>query len=49
MHIGQKIGLRNDDLWTLYYTLLLKDLGCSSNAARICASAGSINSTVSST
>ncbi|WP_370632272.1 HD-GYP domain-containing protein [Rhodoferax sp. U2-2l] len=36
MHIGQKIGLSNDDLWTLYYTLLLKDLGCSSNAARIC-------------
>jgi len=36
MHIGQKIGLRNHDLWTLYYTLLLKDLGCSSNAARIC-------------
>ncbi len=23
-------------LWELYYTLLLKDLGCSSNAARIC-------------
>ncbi|WP_180126339.1 HD-GYP domain-containing protein [Rhodoferax sp. BLA1] len=36
MHIGQKIGLDNDALWTLYYTLLLKDLGCSSNAARIC-------------
>jgi HD-GYP domain-containing protein (c-di-GMP phosphodiesterase class II) len=36
MHIGQRIGLDNDALWTLYYTLLLKDLGCSSNAARIC-------------
>jgi HD-GYP domain-containing protein (c-di-GMP phosphodiesterase class II) len=36
MHIGQHIGLDNDALWTLYYTLLLKDLGCSSNAARIC-------------
>jgi len=36
MHIGQHIGLNNDELWTLYYTLLLKDLGCSSNAARIC-------------
>ena len=36
MHIGQRIGLDNDELWTLYYTLLLKDLGCSSNAARIC-------------
>jgi len=36
MHIGQRVGLDSDDLWTLYYTLLLKDLGCSSNAARIC-------------
>ncbi len=36
MHIGQRIGLASDALWTLYYTLLLKDLGCSSNAARIC-------------
>jgi HD-GYP domain-containing protein (c-di-GMP phosphodiesterase class II) len=36
MHIGRQVGLSNDDLWTLYYTLLLKDLGCSSNAARIC-------------
>lgn len=35
-HIGRKIGLRDDDLRDLYYTLLLKDLGCSSNAARIC-------------
>ncbi|WP_296275027.1 HD-GYP domain-containing protein [Rhodoferax sp.] len=36
MHIGAKLGLDNGALWTLYYTLLLKDLGCSSNAARIC-------------
>lgn len=36
MHIGRQIGLPDDDLWDLYYTLLLKDLGCSSNAARIC-------------
>ena len=36
MHIGQKAGLPPDQLWELYYTLLLKDLGCSSNAARIC-------------
>lgn len=35
-HIGRAIGLADDDLWGLYYTLLLKDLGCSSNAARIC-------------
>lgn len=36
MHIGQSIGLGERELWELYYTLLLKDLGCSSNAARIC-------------
>jgi len=37
MHIGRRIGLSDERLWALYYTLLLKDLGCSSNAARICA------------
>lgn len=36
MHIGRGIGLSERELWELYYTLLLKDLGCSSNAARIC-------------
>ena len=36
MHIGQDIGLDERQSWELYYTLLLKDLGCSSNAARIC-------------
>jgi HD-GYP domain-containing protein (c-di-GMP phosphodiesterase class II) len=36
MHIGQAAGLPDEQLWELYYTLLLKDLGCSSNAARIC-------------
>jgi HD-GYP domain-containing protein (c-di-GMP phosphodiesterase class II) len=36
MHIGRWIGMSDDELWGLYYTLLLKDLGCSSNAARIC-------------
>ncbi|MBI2275804.1 MAG: HD-GYP domain-containing protein [Dechloromonas sp.] len=36
MHIGRSVGLDDDALWDLYYTLLLKDLGCSSNAARIC-------------
>lgn len=36
MHIGTAIGLSAHALWELYYTLLLKDLGCSSNAARIC-------------
>lgn len=36
MHLGRRIGLEENQLWELYYTLLLKDLGCSSNAARIC-------------
>lgn len=36
MQVGQAIGLAQDQLTELYYTLLLKDLGCSSNAARIC-------------
>ena len=35
MQIGREIGLAPADLSTLYYALLLKDLGCS-NAARIC-------------
>lgn len=34
--IGREIGLGDDALHDLYYALLLKDLGCSSNAARIC-------------
>jgi len=36
MHVGRQLGMPDDALWALYYTLLLKDLGCSSNAARIC-------------
>lgn len=36
MRIGQQLGLPSAQLWELYYTLLLKDLGCSSNASRIC-------------
>jgi len=36
MQIGRDVGLAPAQLWELYYTLLLKDLGCSSNAARIC-------------
>ena len=35
-HIGRAIGLTPQQLHDFYYTLLLKDLGCSSNAARIC-------------
>jgi HD-GYP domain-containing protein (c-di-GMP phosphodiesterase class II) len=34
--IGLELGLSVAELSDLYYTLLLKDLGCSSNAARIC-------------
>ena len=36
MQIGGALGLEEKQLWELYYTILLKDLGCSSNAARIC-------------
>lgn len=36
VHIGREIGLGEAEIADLYYTLLLKDLGCSSNAARIC-------------
>ena len=36
MHMGEALGLPRAELWELYYVLLLKDLGCSSNAARIC-------------
>ena len=36
MHIGHKLALPTEQLWELYYALLLKDLGCSSNASRIC-------------
>ena len=35
-HIGRVLGLPELQMWELYYTILLKDLGCSSNAARIC-------------
>ena len=34
--IGRQLGLPEAQLKDLYYALLLKDLGCSSNAARIC-------------
>ncbi|HEV7346002.1 MAG TPA: HD domain-containing phosphohydrolase [Devosia sp.] len=36
MHLGMRLGLPPAELSDLYYTLLLKDIGCSSNAARIC-------------
>ncbi len=36
INIARELGVSERDQWDLYYTLLLKDLGCSSNAARIC-------------
>ena len=36
MSVAHELGLDSRQQWELYYTLLLKDLGCSSNAARIC-------------
>lgn len=35
IHIGRTLALEPDRLSDLYYTLLLKDAGCSSNAARL--------------
>lgn len=35
-NLGAAIGFSREELSDLYYALLLKDLGCSSNAARIC-------------
>ncbi len=36
MQIGKAVNFSPEERSDLYYTLLLKDLGCSSNAARIC-------------
>jgi len=35
MRIGRSLGLSADDLSHLFYALLLKDAGCSSNSARV--------------
>jgi putative nucleotidyltransferase with HDIG domain len=35
MKIGEQLGLSDDQRSALFYTLLLKDLGCSSNASRL--------------
>jgi putative nucleotidyltransferase with HDIG domain len=35
VQLGQAIGLDEEALHSLYYAVLLKDLGCSSNAARV--------------
>jgi HD-GYP domain-containing protein (c-di-GMP phosphodiesterase class II) len=39
--LGRKLNMSTAELWDLYYTLLLKDVGCSSNAARLCELYGS--------
>src|SRR5580692_8183119 len=36
IQIGREAGLSDSQLRNLYYTMLIKDVGCSSNAARIC-------------
>jgi hypothetical protein len=35
MHVGRQYGMDQSALSHLYYTILLKDAGCSSNAARL--------------
>lgn len=46
IHIGQALGLSDSEQHDLYYALLLKDAGCSSNAARLCELYGSDDRTV---
>jgi putative nucleotidyltransferase with HDIG domain len=36
MRIATEAQLPPEEMWDLYYALLLKDVGCSSNAARMC-------------
>lgn len=36
MHLARAVGMSDAELSDTYYTLLLKDAGCSSNAARLC-------------
>lgn len=36
MRVGRELGLGNEALSSLFYALLMKDLGCSSNAAKMC-------------
>ena len=40
MRIAEVLGLPTESLMQLYYALLLKDVGCSSNAARMCTIVG---------
>lgn len=36
MRVAQELCLDHEQRWALFYALLLKDLGCSSNAAKMC-------------
>ena len=46
MRIARQIGLPESDLRPLYFALLLKDLGCSSNASKMCYLFGADDRTV---
>jgi putative nucleotidyltransferase with HDIG domain len=46
MRLAQALGLSEEDRSSLFYALLLKDIGCSSNAARLCQLMGSDERTV---
>lgn len=46
MRIGSIIGFDETQLSSLFYALLLKDLGCSSNAAKVCYLFGADDQTV---
>ncbi|MCI0490553.1 MAG: HD domain-containing protein [Blastocatellia bacterium] len=46
MRIASEIGLSTDKLSALFYALLLKDSGCSSNAGRVCSLFGADDLTV---
>ena len=46
MRLGRELGLDDVTLSALYYALLLKDAGCSSNAARMCALFGADDAVV---
>lgn len=46
MRLGEEIGLDTNQRSSLFYALLLKDLGCSSNAAKVCYLFGADDRTV---
>jgi HD-GYP domain-containing protein (c-di-GMP phosphodiesterase class II) len=46
MRLGTQIGLAEEQLSSLFYSLLLKDAGCSSNSAKVAALYGNADATV---